>query len=108
MPRSSVLLVAAVLVAACQPAAVTPPAIDARTVRFELREGYGPFLAHLAMPPAAISRGAAGTGPFVAGPDAIAPDGTISLRRNETYRLRDAAGTALPYLDALVFRPVGD
>jgi peptide/nickel transport system substrate-binding protein len=83
-------------------------AIDARTVRFELREGYGPFLAHLAMPPAAISRGAAGTGPFVAGPDAIAPDGTISLRRNETYRLRDAAGTALPYLDALVFRPVGD
>ena len=34
-------------------------AVDARTVRFELRTGYGPFLAHLAMPPAAVARGTA-------------------------------------------------
>src|SRR3989442_2738985 len=83
-------------------------AVDARTVRFELRTGYGPFLAHLAMPPAAIARGTAGTGPFSAGPGAVAPDGTVALQRNAAYRGRDQGGAALPYLDGILLRPVAD
>src|SRR5213076_2103561 len=41
-------------------------AVDPRTVRFDLRAPFGPFLAHLAAPQTAIARGAAGTGPFAA------------------------------------------
>jgi len=82
--------------------------LDARTVRFELRPPFGPFLAHLAAPQAAIARGDAGTGPFVAATDALAPDGTLSLDRNDAYWRRDAAGKRLPYLDGLVLRPVRD
>ncbi|TMG34505.1 MAG: hypothetical protein E6H88_15255 [Chloroflexi bacterium] len=83
-------------------------AVDARTVRFELRTGYGPFLAHLAMPPAAVARGTAGTGPFSAGPGAVAPDATVTLQRNAAYRGRDASGAALPYVDGIVLRPLAD
>src|SRR5437899_2755013 len=83
-------------------------AVDARTVRFDLRAGYGPFLAHLAMPPAAIARGTAGTGPFSAGPGPVAPDGTVALQRNAAYRGRDQGGAALPYLDGILLRPVAD
>ncbi len=83
-------------------------ALDPRTVRFDLRAPFGPFLAHLASPQAAIARGSAGTGPFVASAGALAPDGGLTLRRNDSYWGRDGAGKQLPYLDGLVFRPVPD
>ena len=89
-------------------AIVSVQALDARTVRFDLRSPFGPFLAHLASPQAAIARGVAGTGPFAAAPAALAPDGTLTLRRNDSYWRRDAAGQQLPYLDGLVLRPVRD
>ena len=89
-------------------AIVSVQAVDPRTVRFDLRAPFGPFLAHLAAPQAAIARGAAGTGPFAAAPTALAPDGTLTLRRNDSYWRRDAAGKELPYLDGLVLRPVRD
>ena len=82
--------------------------VDARTVRFELRPPIGPFLAHLAAPQAAIARGDAGTGPFLAASDALAPDGTLTLRRSDSYWRRDGSGNPLPYLDGLVLRPVRD
>src|SRR5205823_768961 len=84
-------------------------AVDPRTVRFDLRAPFGPFLAHLAAPQAAIARmNGAGTGPFTASASALAPDGTLTLGRNDLYWRRDAAGKQLPYLDGLVFRPVRD
>ena len=87
----------------------TIKAVDARTVRFDLRAPFGPFLAHLGAPQAAIARAdGAGTGPFTASANALAPDGTLTLGRNDFYWRRDAAGQELPYLDRLVFRPVRD
>jgi ABC-type transport system substrate-binding protein len=83
-------------------------AVDPRSVRFELRTPFGPFLAHLAAPQAAIARGSAGTGPFVARDDSLAPDGTLTLRRSDTYWRKDPSGRSLPYLDGLVLRPVRD
>ena len=83
-------------------------ALDPRTVRFDLRAPFGPFLAHLASPRAAIARGSAGTGPFVAPAGALAPDGGLTLRRNDSYWGRDAAGKQLPYLAGLALRPVPD
>ncbi|MDQ2915289.1 MAG: ABC transporter substrate-binding protein [Chloroflexota bacterium] len=84
-------------------------AVDSRTVRFDLRAPLGPFLAHLASPQAAIARAnGAGTGPFAASAAALAPDGTLTLRRNDSYWRRDASGKQLPYLDGLVLRPVRD
>jgi ABC-type transport system substrate-binding protein len=87
----------------------TIQAVDPRTVRFDLRAPFGPFLAHLAAPQAAISRAnGVGTGPFTASAGALAPDGTLTLGRNDVYWRRDPAGKQLPYLDGLVFRPVRD
>jgi peptide/nickel transport system substrate-binding protein len=84
-------------------------AVDARTVRFDLRAPFGPFLAHLAAPQAAIARvNGIGTGPFTASAGALAPDGTLTLGRNDFYWRRDPAGKQLPYLDGLVLRPVRD
>jgi peptide/nickel transport system substrate-binding protein len=84
-------------------------AIDPRTVRFDLRAPFGPFLAHLAAPQAAVARAnGAGTGPFTASTNALAPDGTLTLGRNDLYWRRDASGRQLPYVDGLVFRPVRD
>ena len=83
-------------------------AVDPRTVRFDLRAPYGPFLAHLGAPQTAVTRGLAGTGPFAAASDALAPDGTLTLRRSDTYWRHDASGKQLPYLDTLVIRPVRD
>src|SRR5206468_1868710 len=95
---------------------------DSRTVVFTLRAAYAPFLASLATPsfgivsPTCLRQGpawgtpatrcAAGTGPFrfeswVAGD-------RITLARNESYSGRDAAGRALPYLDAITFRAIRD
>ena len=95
---------------------------DSRTVVFTLRAAYAPFLASLATPsfgivsPTCLRQGpawgtpatrcAAGTGPFrfeswVAGD-------RITLARNESYWGRDAAGRALPYLDAITFRAIRD
>jgi ABC-type transport system substrate-binding protein len=90
-------------------AIVSIVAIDPRTVRFDLRAPFGPFLAHLAAPHAAIARAnGAGTGPFSASSGALAPDGTLTLGRNDFYWRRDSSGKLLPYLDGLVFRPVRD
>jgi len=83
-------------------------ALGESTVRFDLRTPFGPFLAHLAAPAAAVAHGDSGTGPFVAGPTALAPDGSLSLRRNEAYWQRTPTGRTLPYLDAVVLRPVRD
>lgn len=84
-------------------------AVDPRSVRFDLRAPFGPFLAHLASPQAAIAHSSgAGTGPFAASTSALAPDGTLTLRRNDSYWRRDASGRQLPYLDGLVLRPVRD
>jgi peptide/nickel transport system substrate-binding protein len=90
------------------PAILRVQAVDLRTVRFDLRAPFGPFLAHLASPEAAIARGTAGTGPFAASPTALAPDGTLTLRRNDSYWRHDGSGKQLPYLDGLVLRPVRD
>src|SRR5438445_759338 len=57
---------------------------------------------------AAVARGTAGTGPFSAGPGAVAPDATVTLQRNAAYRGRDASGAALPYVDGIVLRPLAD
>ena len=90
-------------------AIVTVVAVDPRTVRFDLRAPFGPFLAHLAAPQAAIARAnGVGTGPFAASANALAPDGTLTLGRNDFYWRRDPAGKTLPYLDGLVLRPVRD
>jgi ABC-type transport system substrate-binding protein len=83
-------------------------AIDPRTVRFDLRAPFGPFVAHLASPYAAIASGTSGTGPFAVPLDGLAPDGTLTLRRNDSYWRRDASGKQLPFLDGLVLRPVRD
>jgi peptide/nickel transport system substrate-binding protein len=83
-------------------------AVDARTVRFDLRAPFGPFLAHLAAPQTAIAHAGAGTGPFLARADALAPDGTLALERNDAYWQKNAAGFALPYVAGLVLRPVRD
>jgi peptide/nickel transport system substrate-binding protein len=83
-------------------------AVDSRTVRFDLRAPFGPFLAHLAAPQTAIAHGGSGTGPFLAKTDALAPDGTLTLERNDAYWQRNPAGLALPYLAGLVLRPVRD
>ena len=83
-------------------------AVDPRTVRFDLRAPFGPFLAHLAAPQAAVARVTAGTGPFTVSASALAPDGTLTLTRNDIYWRRDASGKQLPYLDGVVFRPVRD
>jgi peptide/nickel transport system substrate-binding protein len=84
-------------------------AVDPRTVRFDLRAPFGPFLAHLASPQAAIAHAnGAGTGPFAASASALAPDGTLTLGRNDFYWRRDPSGKQLPYLDGLVLRPVRD
>ncbi|HEV8534967.1 MAG TPA: ABC transporter substrate-binding protein [Candidatus Limnocylindria bacterium] len=83
-------------------------AVDVRTVRFDLRAPFGPFLARLASPQTAISRGTSGTGAFVAAAEALAPDGTLTLRRSDSYWRRDAAGKQLPLLDGLALRPVQD
>jgi peptide/nickel transport system substrate-binding protein len=93
-----------------EPSAITSVrAVDPQTVRFDLRAPFGPFLAHLASPQAAIAHtSTVGTGPFAASPSALAPDGTLTLRRNDSYWRRDAAGKQLPYLDGLVLRPVRD
>jgi peptide/nickel transport system substrate-binding protein len=88
---------------------VTVVAADARTVRFDLRAPFGPFLAHLASPQAAIARAdGAGTGPFTASASAVTADGSLAVVRNEVYWRRDPLGRQLPYLDGLVFRPVRD
>ena len=90
-------------------AIVNVQAVDPRTVRFDLRAPFGPFLAHLAAPQAAIARSSGvGTGPFAASTSSLAADGTLTLRRNESYWRRDAAGKQLPYLDGLMLRPVRD
>jgi peptide/nickel transport system substrate-binding protein len=93
-----------------EPSAITSVrAVDPETVRFDLRAPFGPFLAHLASPQAAIAHtSTVGTGPFAASPSALAPDGTLTLRRNDSYWRRDAVGKQLPYLDGLVLRPVRD
>ena len=91
------------------PAIKSIQAVDQRTVRFDLRAPFGPFLAHLASPQAAIARAnGAGTGPFTASASALAPDGTLTLGRNDFYWRRDSSGKQLPYLDGLVLRPVRD
>lgn len=90
-------------------AIVSVQAVDALTVRFDLRAPFGPFLAHLASPQAAIANSSGvGTGPFAAPVGALAPDGTLTLRRSDTYWRRDASGRRLPYLDGIVLRPVRD
>src|SRR4029077_17994151 len=90
-------------------AIMTLVAVHPRTIRFDLRAPYGPFLAHLAAPQAAIAlANGAGTGPFTASANALAPDGTLTLGRNEFYWRRDASGKQLPYLDGLILRPVRD
>jgi peptide/nickel transport system substrate-binding protein len=91
------------------PAIASIQTVDPRTVRFDLKAPFGPFLAHLSSPQAAITHSSgAGTGPFTAFAAALAPDGTLSLTRNAAYWRRDASGRALPYLDGLVLRPVRD
>jgi peptide/nickel transport system substrate-binding protein len=88
---------------------VSVHAVDTRTVRFDLRAAFGPFLAHLASPQAAITHpNNAGTGPFAISAAGLAPDGTLTLRRNDSYWRRDPSGKQLPYLDGLVLRPVRD
>ena len=91
-----------------QPVIAQIQAVDTRTVRFDLRSAFGPFLAHLAAPQTAIARGTLGTGPFATADGQPSPDGTLTLRRSDSYWRRDASGKALPYLDGLVLRPVRD
>jgi peptide/nickel transport system substrate-binding protein len=95
---------------------------DTSTIVFTLRTPFAPFLASLAtasfgiVSPTCLRQGpvwatpatrcAAGTGPFrfeswVAGD-------RITLARNSSYWGRDAAGRALPYLDAVTFRALRD
>ena len=47
-----------------------------------------------------------GTGPFTI--DNYVPGGELTLRRNSTYWLKDAAGNSLPYLEALRYTIVED
>ena len=47
-----------------------------------------------------------GTGPFVF--DSWTRDGQLKVVRNENYWRKDDQGNQLPYLDAIVFRPIPD
>ena len=47
-----------------------------------------------------------GTGPFTI--ESYVPEESLTLRRNPNYWLRDAAGSRLPYLDAVVYHIVPD
>ena len=47
-----------------------------------------------------------GTGPFTI--ESYVTDESLTLRRNPNYWLKDAAGNALPYLDAVVYHIVAD
>jgi len=100
---------------------VTP---DPATVTFTLRAPFAPFLATLATPsfgivsPTCLRQGpawatpatrcAAGTGPFRVEPGAWQARDRITLTRNPSYWGKDLSGTALPYLDAVVFAAFGD
>jgi peptide/nickel transport system substrate-binding protein len=98
---------------------------DGLTVVVTTRMPFGPLLADLAMPsfgivspksmrddPAgwstASSQGASGTGPFMFRPGAWQPGLQIALERNASYWSKDASGSALPYVDRVVFRVVRD
>ena len=47
-----------------------------------------------------------GTGPFII--QSYVPEESLTLRRNPTYWLKDAAGNGLPYLDSIVYHIVPD
>ncbi len=98
---------------------------DASTVAITTKLPFGPLLADLAMPSFAIvspksmrddpsgwstvaSSAAAGTGPFVFRPGAWTAGQQLALERNGAYWAKDASGTALPYLDRVVFRMIKD
>ena len=100
-------------------------ATDSRTVVITTKTPFGPLLADLAMPsfgivspksmrddPAgwstAVSRSAAGTGPFVMRPGAWQTGQQIALERSGTYWAKDQRGVALPYLDRVMFRVIRD
>ena len=95
--------------------------VDANTVKFNLKSPFSPLLANLVdragmmvSPKAAQAGGEdftrkpvdAGTGPFKF-VEWVTSD-HITLTRNESYWRKDAAGTALPYLDKVTYRPITD
>jgi len=87
-------------------AAATGPA----TLSVVTRTPFAPFLSLLGAPRYAIVRTGSpnvGTGPFLlrAGTETARP---LTLERNPAYWRADARGTALPYLDRLVFQAYPD
>jgi len=104
---------------------VRAEAKDAATVVITTKIPFGPLLADLAMPyfaivspksmrddpagwSAPVSRGAAGTGPFVWRPGAWQPGQQIALERSTEYWMKDQTGTSLPYSDRIVLRVIRD
>ncbi|HZC06587.1 MAG TPA: ABC transporter substrate-binding protein [Ktedonobacterales bacterium] len=93
-------------------------AVDATHVQFNLSKPFGPLLAALTdragmmLSPTAISSGAnlasapknAGSGPFEFS-DWVKGD-HLTLTRNPNYWGKTSSGTALPYLDKIVYHPI--
>ena len=100
-------------------AGITMKVVDDLTVEYRLEQGNSAFLDLLINSPgwpfsveAAKKYGEdaganpVGTGPFVF--DSWTRDGELRVTRNESYWKTDADGNQLPYLDAVVFKPITD
>ena len=98
---------------------------DSSTVVITTKTPFGPLLADLAMPSFAIvspksmrddpaawstpaSMAASGTGPFLFRPGGWSPGQQLTLERNDAYWMKDAGGSAMPYLDRVIFRVIRD
>ncbi len=85
-------------------------ATDAGTLTVVTRTPFAPFLSLLGSPRYAIVRTGVpnvGTGPFLLRTGA-ATSRPLTLDRNPAYWRSDAGGTALPYLDRIVFQTYPD
>jgi peptide/nickel transport system substrate-binding protein len=98
---------------------------DSSTVVITTKTPFGPLLADLALPSFAIvspksmrddpagwstpaSMAASGTGPFLFRAGMWSPGQQLTLERNDAYWLQDQGGSALPYVDRVVFRVIRD